>query len=92
MRTVASPAERARLELGHARRQHGGANALELLERLVVPPRFEQRVRTRERGVDAAALVGRDAVREKARVDAEPLGKPLDRLAASAASCRARSG
>src|SRR5262249_44423674 len=36
-------------------------------------------------GVHAAALVGRDAVREEAGVDTEASGKPFDRL-----SCRTR--
>ena len=40
-----------------------------------------QRVRTREQGVDAAALIGGDAPLEEAGVDAELDREPLDRLA-----------
>ena len=40
-----------------------------------------QRLGPGECALEAAALVGRDAVREKAGVDAEPRREPLDRLA-----------
>ena len=72
--------ERTRLELLHAGGQHGSSDALELLERLVIAAGLEQGVRTRKRCIDTAALIGRDAVRQKACVDAEPLREPIDRL------------
>ena len=72
--------KRTRLELGQAGRQHGGADLLELLESLVVSTRLEQGVGAGKRGVDPAALVRGDAVREEACVDTEPLREPDDRL------------
>ena len=66
-------------------RQSGGedsrACSLELLERLVVVVGLDEGLRAGQDCVDPAALVGGDAVREEARVDAQPLGEPLDRLA-----------
>jgi hypothetical protein len=38
----------------------------------------------RERGLDAAAFVDRDAVRDVAPVDAEPVREPRDRLSSRA--------
>ena len=52
---------------------------------------LEQRLGAGEDRLGPGALVARDAAREEARVDAEPEGEPVDRLAASGASCRARS-
>ena len=51
-----------------------------VLRRLVEAARARQRLGAGERGLDPAALVGRDAVREEGRVDSEPRGQPLDRL------------
>src|SRR5205823_4921568 len=61
--------------------EDGRPHALELLDRLGVAVRADQRLAAGEPGLDAAALVGGDAVREEVRVDPEPLGEPLDRLA-----------
>ena len=72
--------ECAYLELGNPGRRHGRLDGDELLERLVVPPRLEQRVGPGQRRVDAAALVGGDAVGQEPGVDAETVGDPFDRL------------
>src|SRR5206468_10826200 len=68
-------------ELRHPRRKDSRTDVLELLERLVVAARLEQRVRAGEGGVDTTALVGGDAVCEESRIDAEPLREPRDGLA-----------
>ena len=41
---------------------------------------FGQRLGARERGLDPASFVDRDAVREIAAVDAEPVSEPRDGL------------
>ena len=76
--------QRTRLELRHARRQNRRADALELLEGFFVPTRFQQCLRARKSCIDTSALVGRDTVGQEARVHAEPLGDPVDRLAGRA--------
>jgi hypothetical protein len=42
--------------------------------------RLAQRVRPRQRGLDAAPQVGRDAAREEARIDSEAGREPLHGL------------
>ncbi len=73
--------EGANRELGNARRPRGGDERLELGCRLLVLERLDQHLCPGECALEAAALVGRDAVREEAGVDAEPRCEPLDRLA-----------
>src|SRR5207248_2841937 len=73
--------ERANLELRQARRAGGDEQRIELLLRLVVTAGLEQGLGARERRVEAAAPVGRDAVGQEAGIDPEPLGEPVDRLA-----------
>src|SRR5439155_23078941 len=73
--------EAARLELGSTGRGDGRSNLLELAHRLLVAVGLDERLGTGERGLDPAALVGGDAVREIAGVDVEPAGKPGDRIA-----------
>src|SRR5262249_26189773 len=72
--------ERAHLQLARSRREDRSSHVLERLECLGVAPCLEQRFGARDRGVDAAALVGRDTVREEAGVDTETSRKPFDRL------------
>src|SRR5205085_9900208 len=84
--TLAHPNHRlagqgAHLELRQPCRQDCRAQVFERLDRLGVPPSLEQRLRTRQSGVDAASLVGRDTVRQKTCVDTEALCEPLDGLA-----------
>ena len=72
--------QRARLELGQPGREHRRTDPLELLERFVVAPRLEESICARECGIDTSALVGRNTVRQVARVDTQSVGEPLDRL------------
>src|SRR5207247_1811333 len=72
--------QEARFELGKPGRKHRRTDPLELLERFLVPPSLEQRIGAGERRLDAATLVGVDAVRQITRVDAEPVGEPADCL------------
>ena len=65
-------ARRSRVRPGRATRTRS--------RRLVVE-RLEQRLGPGKRALEPAALVGRDAVREKTGIDAEPRSEPLDRLA-----------
>src|SRR5262249_13907804 len=71
----------AGLELDRTRREHGGARVVELLERLSELVVVRERLRAREHGLDAAALVGGNALLEETGVDAELGCEPLDRLA-----------
>jgi hypothetical protein len=73
--------ERPHLQFRQARREYGRAALVDLGQDPFVVALFEQRLRPRERRVDAAALVVGDAVREKAGVDTQPVREPLDRLA-----------
>src|SRR5207248_1310228 len=73
--------ERANLELRQARRPGSDEQGVELLLRLVVTADLEQGLGARERRVEAAAFVGRDAVGQEAGIDPEALGEPVDRLA-----------
>ncbi len=69
------------LELRHPGSHDRVADGLELLDRLEVAARLDQSLRPRERRVDAAALVGRDAVGEVRGIDTELFRQPRDRLA-----------
>ena len=73
--------EGANRELRNTRRPRCGDERLELCRRLLVLQRLDQRLGPGECALEAAALVGRDAVREEAGVDPEPRREPLDRLA-----------
>ena len=73
--------ERAHGELRHTRRPRRRDEQLELGRGVVVPPASIQSLGPSERALEPAALVGRNAVREEARVDAEPRREPLDGLA-----------
>ena len=53
----------------------------ELVDRVVVVAALRQRLGAGEDRLGPRALVARDAAREERRVDAEPRGEPLDRLA-----------
>jgi hypothetical protein len=75
------PVQRPDLELGKTCRENGRPHIVELRERLRLAVRLRQRLATRERRLDATALVCADPVREKVGVDAEPRRDPLDRLA-----------
>ena len=76
-----APTSARTVELGHARRAGGGNERLVLDRGVVVARGLDQRLGARERALEAAALVGRDAVREETGVDAEPDREPFDRLA-----------
>ncbi len=73
--------ERAYLELGKAARVRRRHEHVVLLRGLFVGANLEQRLGAREGALEAAALVGGDAVRKESRVDAEADGEPVDRLA-----------
>ena len=87
-----APDERPNLKLRHAGRARRRRQRLEGLRGLLVVLRLVQRLRPAQGSLEPRALVGRDAARKEACIDAEPLGEPLDRLRGSGASCRARSG
>jgi hypothetical protein len=72
--------QRARLELGEPGGEDGGADVEVEVGGLVELVGLGERLGPRKRRLDAAPRVGGDAVREEARVDAEPGGEPLDRL------------
>ena len=55
--------------------------SFERRDRLVVVARLVQRLRAGERTLEPAVLLGRNATRQEACIDAEPRGEPLDRLA-----------
>ena len=76
--------QEAGLQLRGAGRGDCGADVLELGDGLLVAMCFDESLRARERCLDAAALVGRDAVGEIPRVDFEPAGEPRDRLSGRA--------
>ena len=80
--------EQTGLELGGAGRGHGRANLLELGDGLFVAVRLDERLGAGQRRLDAAALVGRDAVRQKpastprrlaSHVIVSPVGRVLPR-------------
>src|SRR6266566_2185984 len=75
------PVEDTDLELGEAARAHGRDERFVVLPRLLDLACLDQRLGACNRSLEAAALVGRDAVREEAGVDAEPDREPVDRLA-----------
>src|SRR5919109_1864326 len=72
--------QRANLELGRRDPEDGRPNLLELLQGLHVVMVLAQRLRARQGGLDPPAIVSGDPAREEARIDAELLCEPLDRL------------
>ena len=72
--------QRAHLQLRRAGAEHGGQRARVLVDRGVELVLLEQRLGTREDRLRLRALVGRDAAREEAGVDAEAQREPLDRV------------
>ena len=76
--------EETGLELGGAGRGHVGADLLELGDGLLVAVCLDERLGAGQRRLDAAALVGRDAVRQITGVDVESAREPGDRLAGRA--------
>src|SRR5436305_1442655 len=73
--------EGANRELRHAGGAGGREERAVLARRIVVLARLDERLGARERAFEPAALVGGDAVRKEAWVDAEPRREPFDRLA-----------
>src|SRR3954469_3780377 len=63
------------------RRENSRTGVLELLDRRVVLMRVRERLGAGQHALDAAALVGGDALLEEAGVGAELGGEPRDRLA-----------
>ena len=76
--------EETGLELGGPGRGDFRTDLLELGDGLLVAVRLDERLGARQRRLDAAALVGRDAVRQVAGVDVEAAREPRDRLAGRA--------
>src|SRR5262249_53555271 len=74
-------ADQTHLEVGRARDEHRRPRVLDLLDGAIALVRLGERFGAREQRLDAAALVGRDAVLEKVRADPESLRQPLHRLA-----------
>ena len=76
--------EETGLELGGPGRGHVRTDLLELGDGLFVAVRLGERFGAGQRRLDAAALVGRDAVGQIAGVDVEAAREPRDRLAGRA--------
>ena len=75
-----APAQGANLELRHARRVSSRRQRLEGFRGLFVLLRLVKRLGATEGAFEPGALVGGETVREETGVDAEAIGKPLDRL------------
>ena len=76
--------EDAHVKISQACGTDAGAQLDELILRFVVAAGLEQRFRPGDGAFEAAAVVGRDAVGEKTRIDPEPNGEPIDRLSRGA--------
>src|SRR4029079_12247373 len=81
---LAGAEQRPDCDLRYAHRARLRDERLVLRVRLFVLHGLEQRLGACERTLEAAALVGGDAVREEPGVDAEPHGEPFDCLAGRA--------